>query len=66
VPLKQLIVVIIMGASSSFMTPFGYQTNLMVWKPGGYAFTDFTRIGVPLTLLTGVLASLLTRAFIVG
>lgn len=66
VTLKQLVVVIVMGASSSFMTPFGYQTNLMVWKPGGYQFTDFTKMGVPLTLCTGLLSAVLTRLYIVG
>ncbi len=39
------------AAASSFATPIGYQTNLMVYGPGGYRGTDFTRIGAPLTLL---------------
>lgn len=42
-------VTIMMAASNSFITPIGYQTNLMVYGPGGYRFTDFVRLGVPLT-----------------
>lgn len=42
------------GASCSFLTPFGYQTNLMVFGPGGYKFKDFFKIGIPMTLLYSV------------
>ena len=39
------------GASASFITPFGYQTNLMVMGPGNYRFRDFVRIGIPISIL---------------
>lgn len=47
------VMTIMMGASASFATPIGYQTNLMVYGAGGYRFTDYLRIGLPLTLVVG-------------
>jgi di/tricarboxylate transporter len=49
------LVTLMVGASASFATPIGYQTNLMVFNVGGYRVVDFLRIGIPLTLLIGVL-----------
>jgi di/tricarboxylate transporter len=48
------IIVVMMAASAGFATPIGYQTNLMVYGPGGYRFTDYVKIGVPLDALVGV------------
>jgi di/tricarboxylate transporter len=49
-----LIVCVAVAASAEFVTPLGYQTNLMVAGPGGYRWNDFARFGGPLTLLSGV------------
>ena len=53
-------VTVAIAASAGFASPLGYQTHLMVLGPGGYRFTDFTRIGVPLDLLCGVITVVLT------
>jgi di/tricarboxylate transporter len=47
------------AAGCNFMTPVTYQTNLMVYGPGGYTFMDFPKLGVPLTLLVAILATLI-------
>jgi di/tricarboxylate transporter len=51
VPPEAFVLAVIFGANMSFATPFGYQTNLLVLTSGGYKFSDFVRVGVPLTLL---------------
>jgi di/tricarboxylate transporter len=48
---------IAVGASASFLTPIGYQTNTMVYGPGGYRFWDYARLGFPLTLLVVVMVT---------
>jgi di/tricarboxylate transporter len=53
-------ITVMLGASSSFISPMGYQTNLMVYGPGGYKFTDYVKIGVPLTILVGFITVILT------
>jgi len=45
------------AASTAFITPVGYQTNLMVYGPGGYKFTDFARVGFPLQLILTVVTT---------
>ena len=51
--------ILMSGASSAFMNPAGFQTNLMVQKPGGYVFSDFAKVGMPLTLIVGFVVLLL-------
>ena len=48
-------IIIMFGASSSFMTPMGYQTNLMVQGAGGYTVRDFFRVGIGLSLIVGIM-----------
>jgi di/tricarboxylate transporter len=56
---RPFVVAVTLGASLSFLSPIGYQTNLMVYGVGGYRFTDFTRLGLPLTILCFVLTVVL-------
>ena len=59
VSLDPFLMAVAIGASSAFMTPIGHQSNTLVLGPGGYRFTDYLRLGVPLSLLILIVASLM-------
>ena len=56
---RAFVVAVMFSSTLAFATPVGYQTNMMVYGPGGYKFLDFTRIGVPLNVITWLLCSAL-------
>ena len=56
---RPLVVAVMVAASCSFATPIGYQTNTLVFGPGGYRFSDFLKVGVPLNLTVGILSAII-------
>lgn len=60
---RPLVVVVMIGASASFATPIGYQTNTLVYGPGGYNFQDFLRFGVPLNVISAIVCTIFVPLF---
>ena len=60
---KPFVFAVALAASCSFLTPVGYQTNLLVYGPGGYRLQDYLRLGTPLVLMLWVLATFLLPVF---
>jgi len=60
---RPFVVAVMISASASFATPIGYQTNTLVYAPGGYRFTDYMRLGVPLNIVVSFLAAALIPVF---
>lgn len=56
---RPFVVAVMFSATLAFGTPIGYQTNMMVYGPGGYKFLDFTKVGIPLNIITWLLCSAL-------
>jgi di/tricarboxylate transporter len=55
---RPLVMVVMIGASASFATPIGYQTNTLVYGPGGYTFMDFIRFGVPINVISAIVVTI--------
>lgn len=60
---RPFLVAVMMAGSAAFATPFGYQTNVIVFQMGGYSYGDFVRVGLPLNLLTWAVAVIAIRTF---
>jgi di/tricarboxylate transporter len=60
---RPFLVGVMMAASAAFATPFGYQTNVLVYQMGGYSYMDFVRVGLPLNLVTWVTAMIAIPVF---
>ncbi|WP_424927416.1 SLC13 family permease [Amaricoccus tamworthensis] len=60
---RPMVIAVMVGASAAFATPIGYQTNTLVYGPGGYRFSDFLRVGIPMNLIFGISTCVLIPIF---
>jgi di/tricarboxylate transporter len=60
---RPFLVAVMMAGSAAFATPFGYQTNVIVYQMAGYRYMDFVRVGLPLNLITFAVAVAAIRVF---
>jgi di/tricarboxylate transporter len=60
---RPFVVAVMMAGSAAFATPFGYQTNVLVFQLGRYSYTDFLKVGIPLNFITGAAAIVAIRAY---
>lgn len=60
---RPFLVAVMIAGSAAFATPFGYQTNVIVYRMGGYSYMDFVRLGIPLNLITWAVAVVAIQAF---
>ena len=60
---RPFIIAVTIGASAAFILPIGYQTHMMVYGPGGYRFTDYMKLGLPLSIMCWLISSILIPIF---
>ena len=60
---RPFLVAVMIAGSAAFATPFGYQTNVIVYQMGGYTYMDFVRIGIPLNIITWVVGIVAIQAY---
>ncbi|HVU30656.1 MAG TPA: SLC13 family permease, partial [Sphingomicrobium sp.] len=61
---RPFLVAVMIAASAAFATPFGYQTNVLVYQMGGYSYGDFLKVGLPLNIITWATAVFMIQAYV--